>query len=77
MFFFSKFKIHFHTFVIRQTQLFQMMVSDEVLKQCDTEAFVKFDNCELTPRAAPNKSFLLIPFFMGHSVFDTKLDSCL
>ena len=45
MFFFSKFKIPFHTLVIRQTKLFQMIVSDEFLKQRDTEAFLKFDSC--------------------------------
>ena len=44
--FFSKFKISFHSFVIRQTQLLQMVVSDEFLKQCDTEVFLKFnDSC--------------------------------
>ena len=43
--FFSKFKIPFHRFVIRQPKLFQMIVSDEFLKQCDTEAFLKFNSC--------------------------------
>ena len=44
MFFFSKFKIPFHRFVIRQPKLFQMIVGDEVLKQCETEAFLKFNS---------------------------------
>ena len=43
--FFSKFKIPFHTSVIRQPKLFQMIVSDEFLKQCETEAFLRFNSC--------------------------------
>ena len=42
--FFSKFKIPFHTFVIGP-KLSQMIVSDEFLKQCETEAFLKFNGC--------------------------------
>ena len=45
MFFFSEFKIPFHTCVIRQPKLFQTIVSDEFLKQCETEAFLKFYSC--------------------------------
>ena len=42
--FFSKFKIPFHTFVIRHIQIIPN-AGDEFLKQCDTEAFLKFDSC--------------------------------
>ena len=42
---FSKFTIPFHRSVIRQPKLFQMKVSDKFLKQCETEAFLKFNNC--------------------------------
>ena len=42
MFLFSKFKIPFHAFVIRQTQI---IPNDEFLKQCDIEAFLKFNGC--------------------------------
>ena len=43
--FLSKFKIPFRTFVIRQPKLFQMIVSDEFLEQCETETFLKFNSC--------------------------------
>ena len=42
---FCKFKIPFHRFVIGQPKLFQMIVSDEVLKQRETKAFPKFNSC--------------------------------
>ena len=35
----------FHKFVIRQPDLFQMIVSDEFLKQREAEAFLKFNCC--------------------------------
>ena len=41
--FFSQFKIPFYTFVIGQPKLFQMIVSGEFLKRCETEAFLKFN----------------------------------
>ena len=48
MVFCSKFKRMgrdpFHTFVVGPKS-FQMIVSDEFLKQCDTEAFLKFHSC--------------------------------
>ena len=44
--YFSKFKIPIHTIVIRQTQIIPND-SDELLKQRDTEAFLKFDSCFL------------------------------
>ena len=37
--------VPFDMFLIRQIQLFQMIVSDEFLKQCDTEALLKFNSC--------------------------------
>ena len=42
---FSKFKIPFYTFVIDRPRLFQMIVFDDFLKHCDTEAFLKFNGC--------------------------------
>ena len=45
MFFFSKFRISFHTFVLDRPKLFQMIVSDEFLKQFETEAFQTFNRC--------------------------------
>ena len=42
MFFFSKFKIPFHTFVIRQTQI---IPNDSQWRILETEAFLKFDSC--------------------------------
>ena len=41
----SEFKIPFHRFVSRQNKLFQMMVSERFLKQCEAEAFLKFNSC--------------------------------
>ena len=37
--------IHFRTFVIRKPKLFQMIVNDEFLTQCETEAFLKLNSC--------------------------------
>ena len=42
---FSEFKIPFHRFVIKQYKLLQMIISDEFLKQCEIEAFLKFNSC--------------------------------
>ena len=46
--FFSRFKISFYRFVIRQPKLFQMIVSDEFLIQSETEASLKFNSCFCT-----------------------------
>ena len=68
MCFFSKFKIPFHTFVIQdRPKLFQMIVSDEFLKQCETESFLKFNSCLSTEFAClknldiPKKTAVTLP----------------
>ena len=45
MFFSSKFKIPFQSFVIRQTQIIPNDSQWRILEQRDTEAFLKFDSC--------------------------------
>ena len=42
---FSQFNIAFYTFVIRQTQITAVVVSDEFLKQCGTGACLKYNGC--------------------------------
>ena len=42
--FFPKFKNPFHLYYLDRRKLFQMIVSDEFLKQCETEAFLKFNS---------------------------------